>query len=87
MLCPVICFSCNTRVGGLWHALGRHTSAGGDPRAFFEEHGVARLCCRRMLTASVDLSVMYADHERPEAYSDNVRVERVCTETRVVQCE
>ena len=40
-----------------------------------------------MLTASVDLSVMYADHERPEAYSDNVRVERVCTETRVVQCE
>ena len=87
MLCPVICFSCNKRVAGLWYEFGKFTSAGGEATDFFNQRGVERICCRRMLATSVDLSAMYADHERPGAYSDNVRVERINYKVRTVQCE
>ena len=86
MLCPVMCFSCNKRVGGMWFDMQEHVSGGAPALQFFEQRGVTRLCCRRMLTTSVDLACTYASHDGSDAQPENVSVQSVASGVRSVVC-
>lgn len=50
MLIPVRCFSCNNPVSKYYIEYSENK---GDPVIFFEEKGIKKYCCRRMLLTYV----------------------------------
>lgn len=55
MIIPVRCFTCGKPIAHLYDAFVEKTRRGEDPKKVFEELGLERYCCRRMLMTHVDL--------------------------------
>ena len=55
MIIPVRCFSCGKLVGDKWESFSKRVAAGEPPKEVFDDVGVERYCCKRMLLSHVDL--------------------------------
>lgn len=53
---PVRCFSCGKPLGGKYEEFDRRVIQGEKPGDIFEDIGVERYCCRRMLLTSTDFT-------------------------------
>lgn len=51
---PVRCFTCGKLLGGKYKEFKRRVEEDEDPKDVFEEMGIDRYCCRRMLLTSMD---------------------------------
>lgn len=51
---PVRCFSCGKPLGDKYEEFEKRVSEGEDPDEIFEDMGIERYCCRRMIFASID---------------------------------
>lgn len=54
MMKPVRCFSCGKPLADKYEEFEDRLDEGEDPEEAFEEMGIERFCCRRMVLASVD---------------------------------
>ncbi|OLS13404.1 MAG: RNA polymerase, N/8 Kd subunit [Promethearchaeota archaeon CR_4] len=55
MLIPTRCFSCGKEVASLWEPFNEMLQKNTPPEEIYQKLGVRRVCCKRMLTAQVDL--------------------------------
>jgi DNA-directed RNA polymerase subunit N len=55
MLIPVRCFSCNKPVSRYYLEYIEYKKNNKDLEKFFEEKGIKKYCCRRMLFTHVDV--------------------------------
>ena len=55
MLIPLRCFSCGKEVASLWEPYNEMLQKGVSAEEVYQKLGVRRVCCKRMLTAQVDL--------------------------------
>ncbi|MEM0094629.1 MAG: DNA-directed RNA polymerase subunit N [Candidatus Micrarchaeaceae archaeon] len=56
MMIPVRCFSCGQVIADKWEEYDRRVNKGKEnAEKVFDELGVKRYCCRRMLLSHVDL--------------------------------
>lgn len=55
MMIPVRCFTCGALIGDKFNSFQARVKSGEDPAKVFDEIGVKRYCCRRMLISSVDV--------------------------------
>ena len=55
MLIPVRCWSCGKVIAHIYEQYKQAISDGGDPQKTFDDIGLERYCCRRMLVGHVDL--------------------------------
>lgn len=55
MIIPVRCFSCGKPIAGLYDEMKNRLKKGEKQDEVFNEMGVTRYCCRRMLLAHVEL--------------------------------
>ena len=55
MMIPVRCFTCGALIGDKFNAFQARVKNGEEPSKVFDEIGVKRYCCRRMLISSVDV--------------------------------
>jgi DNA-directed RNA polymerase subunit N (RpoN/RPB10) len=55
MIIPVRCFTCNKIVGNKWEIYLKEKEAGKENDIIFNELGLIRYCCRRMLLTHVEV--------------------------------
>ena len=55
MLIPVRCFTCGKVIGGIYEEFRERVEQGENPAKVFEELGITRYCCKRMLLSHIDL--------------------------------
>ena len=55
MLIPVRCWSCGKVIAHVYEQYKQAVSDGEDPQKVFDDIGLERYCCRRMLVGHVDL--------------------------------
>ena len=55
MIIPIRCFSCGKPIAGYAEELKTRLKKGEKADEVFKEMGITRYCCKRMLTAHVDL--------------------------------
>ena len=55
MIIPVCCFTCGKVVGNKWEKYQKRQSEDIPNDKIFEELGLKRYCCKRMLLGHVDL--------------------------------
>lgn len=55
MIIPIRCFTCGTLVADKWEDYNHLKDQGITPEEIFKKLDLERFCCRRMLTAHVDL--------------------------------
>ncbi|MDE1850360.1 MAG: DNA-directed RNA polymerase subunit N [Candidatus Micrarchaeota archaeon] len=56
MMIPVRCFSCGQIIADKWEEYDKRVNkAHEEPTKVFEDLGIKRYCCRRMLVSNVDL--------------------------------
>jgi len=55
MLIPVRCWSCGKVIAHIYEQYKQAISDGEDPQKTFDDIGLERYCCRRMLVGHVDL--------------------------------
>nr|MDO8083269.1 DNA-directed RNA polymerase subunit N [Candidatus Sigynarchaeum springense] len=55
MLIPIRCFTCGTLVADKWEEYLKLKAQDKPPEEIFKALDLERYCCRRMLTAHVDL--------------------------------
>ncbi|RLG72690.1 MAG: DNA-directed RNA polymerase subunit N [Methanobacteriota archaeon] len=55
MLIPVRCFTCGKVIGGIYEEFRERVEQGENPGKVFEELGITRYCCKRMLLSHIDL--------------------------------
>jgi len=56
MIVPIRCFSCGKPVAGLYTEFKERIEKGEDAGKVLDSLGVKKLCCRKVLLTSVDLS-------------------------------
>jgi DNA-directed RNA polymerase subunit N len=61
LLIPVRCFTCGALVGDKFYEFKDRISRGEEPTKVFEEMGIKRYCCRRMLMSGFEI----VDHQIP----------------------
>ncbi len=49
MIIPVRCFTCGKVLAQAWQPYRERADAGEDPKQVFDDLGIERYCCRRML--------------------------------------
>ena len=54
MIIPVRCFSCNNPISKYYLEYLEHNETPENIRKFFEEKGIKKYCCKRMLLTHVD---------------------------------
>ena len=54
MLIPVRCFTCGSLIGDKYDDFKRLVGEGQDPGKVFDQLGLRKYCCRRMLLSNVD---------------------------------
>lgn len=64
MMRPVRCFSCGKPVSDLYEEFEKRVEEGEDPEDIFEDMGLERYCCRRMLLTSVDATEEMMRYEK-----------------------
>ena len=62
MIIPVRCFTCNKVIGNKWETYKQKLDEGKDPKIFFNEIGLKRFCCKRMLQSNYEIT----DHQLPK---------------------
>ena len=55
MIMPVRCFSCGKPVAGFYEKIQSRLEKGEKLEEIYNDLGITRYCCRRMLAAHVDL--------------------------------
>ena len=55
MIIPIRCFTCGKVIGNKWHRYLQLLSEKKEMAQIFEELGLNRYCCRRMIISHVDL--------------------------------
>lgn len=55
MIIPVRCFTCGKPIASQYEEFKKRVDAGENAKDALDSLGVTRYCCRRMLTAQVDL--------------------------------
>jgi DNA-directed RNA polymerase, subunit N (EC 2.7.7.6) len=56
MMIPVRCFTCGAVIANKWEEYDRRVNKEHEsPEKVFEELGVKRYCCRRMLLSNIEL--------------------------------
>ena len=55
MIIPVRCFTCGNLIADKWDEFKNRVDAGEEALKIFEDLGVTRYCCRRMLLAHVEI--------------------------------
>lgn len=55
MIIPVRCFSCGKPIAGAYEDMKARLKKGEKPEEVFTALGISRYCCRRMLTAHMEL--------------------------------
>ena len=55
MLIPVRCWSCGKVIAHIYEQYKQAISDGEDPQKTFDDIGLERYCCRRILVGHVDL--------------------------------
>jgi DNA-directed RNA polymerase subunit N (RpoN/RPB10) len=55
MIIPVRCFSCGKEIASLYKPYLEYMKKGESSEKAFEELGVNRFCCKRMIVSHVDL--------------------------------
>lgn len=55
MIIPVRCFTCGKEIASLWEPFQEKVQMGIPADAIFEEFGLDRYCCRRMLVSHSNL--------------------------------
>ncbi len=51
---PVRCFSCGKPLADKYEEFEKRVEEGEDPENIFEDMGIERYCCRRMILTSID---------------------------------
>ena len=64
MMRPVRCFSCGKPLADKYEEFEKRVKEGEDPEEVFEDLGVKRYCCRRMIFSSVDITEDMMEFER-----------------------
>jgi len=55
VMIPVRCFSCGKVIGDKWEPYSKRVEAGEDPKDVFDDLGLERYCCRRMIISHVNI--------------------------------
>ena len=55
MIIPIRCFTCGKVIGNKWHRYLQLLNEEKEMAQIFEELGLNRYCCRRMIISHVDL--------------------------------
>ena len=55
LIIPIRCFTCGNLVADKWDEFKSRVDSGEDPQKVFEDIGLKRYCCRRMLLSHVEL--------------------------------
>lgn len=61
---PVRCFSCGKPLADKYEKFEKRVEEGEDPEQVFEDLGIERYCCRRMIITSIDATDEMARYER-----------------------
>ncbi|MFB6216392.1 MAG: DNA-directed RNA polymerase subunit N [Candidatus Aenigmatarchaeota archaeon] len=64
MMRPVRCFSCGKPLADKYEEFEKRVSESEDPVEIFEDMGIERYCCRRMILTSVDMTEEMMKFER-----------------------
>lgn len=64
MMEPVRCFSCGKPLADKYEKFKERVEEGEDPEEVFEDLGIERYCCRRMIFASIDATDEMIEFER-----------------------
>jgi DNA-directed RNA polymerase subunit N len=63
MIIPVRCFTCGRVVASAYEQYKADVAKGRKPKEALDATGLTRFCCRRMITAHVDLIKEAAPYE------------------------
>jgi len=55
MIIPIRCFTCGKLIGDKYEKYKKLKREGKNPNEIFEELGIKRFCCKRMLISHVNL--------------------------------
>ncbi|MHA1338947.1 MAG: DNA-directed RNA polymerase subunit N [Promethearchaeota archaeon] len=55
MIIPIRCFTCGKLIGDKWEKYRELKREGKSPSEIFDELGIKRFCCKRMLISHVNL--------------------------------
>ncbi|KXB05021.1 DNA-directed RNA polymerase subunit N [candidate division MSBL1 archaeon SCGC-AAA382A03] len=61
---PVRCFSCGKPLADKYEEFEQRVKDGEEPEDIFEEMGIERYCCRRMILTSIDATEQMIEYER-----------------------
>jgi DNA-directed RNA polymerase subunit N (RpoN/RPB10) len=89
MIGPVVCLSCNRRLGRLSELINEEFSRTNDWKGAFENHapcGVSGMCCRRMLLTCRSYVNVFHNHDDRDVQLQNITCLRHATKPRKVQC-
>ncbi|MBS3815479.1 MAG: DNA-directed RNA polymerase subunit N [Hadesarchaea archaeon] len=56
MMKPIRCFTCGKPLGDKYEEFDRRVAEGEKPEDIFDDMGIDRYCCRRMLLTSTDFT-------------------------------
>lgn len=64
MMRPVRCFSCGKPLADKYEEFKKRVSEGEEPEDVFEDMGLDRYCCRRMIFTSLDMTEEMMEFKR-----------------------
>lgn len=89
MIGPIVCLSCNRRLGKISENISEEFSTSNNWTQSFENHapkGAEGMCCRRMLLTCRSYLKVFHEHDDRRIHLQNIECLRHASKIRTVKC-